>query len=541
MISPACFSSLGMLLRCRKDPVSSFNFQCLLAGSLVVISSIGCSTINQVSTQQGVERQRIHTLGSELVIGSGPINVPARSAAVRRSSQWASLIRPAQLQEVTPPNAESAAKQVSYDNPELPKSRVQLASAEVETRIEPGELTLKRVEEIATANNPAILQSAANLERARYICKQVGLKPNPTIGYFGEEIGNAGAAGLNGGFVSQTFVRGQKLTLNRQVLSHEVQSMIWQVETQRQRVLTDVRLAFVDSLAAQKRIQLAEDFRSIVEKGVSIAEEKLEAGIGTRPDVLQSEIQLNEIELTIERAKFDLAASLQELAALAGVSELDGEPVGQFENQSDIPTLESAYSEIVTNSPQIAAAQEQVERARANLRRQEVQPISNVTAQLGAGADDSTGDAFANIQLSLPVPVHNKNQGNICAAQNEVRAAVENVERLQASIRRDLAIAFRDLEKANTTVRQYQTIILPKAESTVELVETAYQSGESEFLRVLTARRAYFDSALELVTAQQNRAKARINIDGKLLSGGLSNMGNYQVDDDLRGQSLNGQ
>ena len=113
-------------------------------------------------------------------------------------------------------------------------------------------MTLEAIEQLALANNPAIQQASAASARAGGIRTQVGLKPNPTIGYFGEEIGNEGAGGLHGAFVSQTFVRGDKLAWNRQVLGHDVNAMNWQIETQRQRVRTDIRLAFYDALAAQK-------------------------------------------------------------------------------------------------------------------------------------------------------------------------------------------------------------------------------------------------------------------------------------------------
>ena len=47
-------------------------------------------------------------------------------------------------------------------------------------------LTLEAIEQLALANNPAIQQASAASARAGGIRTQVGLKPNPTIGYFGD-------------------------------------------------------------------------------------------------------------------------------------------------------------------------------------------------------------------------------------------------------------------------------------------------------------------------------------------------------------------
>ncbi|MDM4015099.1 TolC family protein [Roseiconus lacunae] len=406
---------------------------------------------------------------------------------------------------------------------------------------EPG-ITLDAIEQLALANNPAIQQANAASARAGGIRTQVGLKPNPTIGYFGEEIGNEGAGGLHGAFVSQTFVRGDKLAWNRQVIGHDVNAMNWQIETQRQRVRTDIRLAFYDALAAQKRLQLAKDFRSVAQEGVTVSEERVDAKVGTRPDVLQSEIQLNEVDLSIQRAKFELSAALNELAALAGVPDL-GTPtlIGELDAAVKSRDAEAEFAQIVAMSPQLAAAQARVDRARANIQRQQVQPIPNVTAQLGAGGDDGTGNAFANVQLSLPVPVHNKNQGNIRAAQAEYCAATQNVQRIRQGIRRDLSQVMREYNIAEATVRQYEQSILPKADETLKLMQQARDAGEFDFLRVLTARRAYFDANLKYVTAMGQLAQANAKIDGLLLTGGLSNVVTYDVGDDLRGQALSGQ
>lgn len=404
-------------------------------------------------------------------------------------------------------------------------------------------LTLDAIEDIAMANNPAIQQAAAASARAGGIRMQVGLKPNPLIGYFGEEIGDEGTAGLQGAFVSQTFVRGDKLAWNQTVINYDVQAMNWQLATTRQRVRTDIRVAFYAALTAQKRLQLAEDFRPIAEEGVRISIQRLEdAKVGTRPDVLQSQIQLNEVDLTIQHAEIERNAALSELAAIAGVSDLGTSTlIGSLPTELSGRNADDEYNRIVGSSPLLAAARARVGRARADLRRQEVQPIPNLQTQLGVGGNDSSGDTFANVQLSLPVPIHNRNQGNVRAAWAEYCAATRNVERLQQSLRRDLARAMRDYNMAAATVRQFEEAVIPKAEETLSLIKQAQDAGEFDFLRVLTARRSLLDARLRYVAALGQLARADAQIDGLLLTDGLSNSVNYDVGDDLRGQTLTNQ
>src|SRR5687767_13725701 len=65
------------------------------------------------------------------------------------------------------------------------------------------QLTLVEVEQLALAYHPAVREAAGQRRAAQGNWIQVGLRPNPEIGYSGEEIGNEGSAGMQGGFVSK--------------------------------------------------------------------------------------------------------------------------------------------------------------------------------------------------------------------------------------------------------------------------------------------------------------------------------------------------
>ena len=403
-------------------------------------------------------------------------------------------------------------------------------------------LTLESLEELAFLNNPSIRQANAAANQAVGIRAQVGLKPNPSVGYIGEEIGNDSAAGLHGAFVSQTFVRGDKLAWNRTVIGHDVQAARWQAEVQRFRVRNDIRIQFYEALGAQKRLEIARQFRDVAEKGVEISEELVRVKEGARPDVLQSEVQLSEVELAIQQAEYEFTAAWNELVAVVGTPELAPTTlIGDLDGPTSERDIEGTYAQLLAESPVLAAACAKVRRARANLQRQRVQPIPNLNAQIGAGYDDGTGDEFANIQLSLPIPVYNKNQGNIRAAHAEYCAATQNVNRLKMQMRRDLARAMRGFQVAQASVHQYETSILPKVGETLELMQMAQEAGEFDFLRVLTSRRAYFDANLKYVVAKTQLAQANAKIDGLLLTGGLDQVVSYDGTDDLRGAALSGQ
>lgn len=116
-------------------------------------------------------------------------------------------------------------------------------------------------------------------------------------------------------------------------------------------------------------------------------------------------------------------------------------------------------------------------KGRANLDRQQAQAIPNLSLLLGAGHDNGTGSGMINTQLSLPVPIHNKNQGNIAAAHAEFCRASQDIRRTENAIQSRFAEARSHFEVSAATVLQYEQEILPRAQETLELTESAYVVG----------------------------------------------------------------
>jgi outer membrane protein, heavy metal efflux system len=402
-------------------------------------------------------------------------------------------------------------------------------------------MTLEQLQQLALENNPAIRQASAAAQKAIGIRQQVGRFPNPEVGYFGSQIGDA-QTDQNGGFINQDFVLGHKLALNERVLNQDVQVQLWEVEAQRYRVLTDIRLRFVEALTAQRRLKLTEEFLMVAQEGVRIAQLRKDAMEGSQPEVLQAEIQMNEVIVSRQRAQFAFDAAWKELTATAGVPDMAPvELIGSLESDVLSREWDAMYQNIVASSPELRAAYSRIERARANLERQRVQPIPNLQVQLHGGTDLATNSSLMNLQVGMPIPIFNRNRGNINAAYSEYVRATQNVRRLELSLKARLAGVAQEFDSAAVTVQRYETQILPKARDTLTLSEQAYAAGEFNFLQVLIARRTFFETNLQYVQALSELAQADATVDGLLLTGGLTSTPDFTGDDGLRGHALSGQ
>jgi len=470
--------------------------------------------------------------------------MPAHALTGSSDHSDASATRPASVDETVP--KAGATEFVSCDS-HLKSKLVSTQSVLVDSSIDGGKpassngFALDTLIGMALSSNPAIAQAETVAAQAVGVHCQVGLKPNPTVGYFGQEIGNDGSGGQHGLFASQTIVRGDKLQWNRCVTSHDVNRLNWEAEAQRRRTETDVRIRFYRALAAQQRLQRARDFRENAATAVDFASQRLNAREGTKPDLLQSQLLVDEIDLSIRQSELEWDAAWAELAATIGEPLLQPTRlIGDFwtEEGSDVLVR---YDEAVAASPLLFAARARIDRARSNLQRQRNQVIPNLNVQMGLGIDDATDDRFANVQLGMPVPIHNHNQGNITAAHAEYAAAIQNLRRLELRLRRDMAAVLRRYQSSAVAITKYEDTMLPRAEESLALIEEAQRAGEIDFLRVLTARQSVFDLQQKLITARGELSQAAAEMKGYLLTDALGTEVAFEGDDGLRGQALSGQ
>lgn len=407
-------------------------------------------------------------------------------------------------------------------------------------------LTLKQLEEIAEESNPALVQLAAVVDKARGVHEQVGLYPNPVVGYSGSEIGSDGSAGQQGGFISQTIVTGDKLALNRNVAGWNIQELSWAYQVRRHRVLNDVRLRYYEVLGAQQRLSVAGELLKVAENGVKLVKQLEKAKQAPRADVLQATIDLNEIQIIGQNAQYEYDAAWKRLLAVLGRPTMPGtELTGSLGGQSANWNWEETYGKLVSESPQLQSLYARVEGARAAIKRQEAQPIPNLLTQFGMSHDFSSGDVLTSVQVGVPLPIYNRNQGNIRLAHAELQRAIRDAERLELQLRDRLAVAFRDLQQAAFQVSLYEKSILKNADESRKLTEESYQIGVVNFLRVLTARRTYFETNLRYINSLIALRKAEVVTCGYVLTGGLTDVPDIASralkGPGIRGQALSGQ
>ena len=286
-------------------------------------------------------------------------------------------------------------------------------------------LRLENLEQMALASNPTVAQVQANLRVAAGLARQAGLYPNPTVGYYGDEIrGGYTGGGKQGGFVSQTIVLGGKLRAARRVAELQASEVETSGQVQRLRILTNVRTLFYQVLAAQRLVDVRQNLAKLSLDVTQTSYQLGNVGQADRPDILQAEVEQQQTNVNLRIAQQSLQASWRMLGAVVGKP---GLPLTRLEGDLDaLPDLnyEEWVATMLRESPEIKLAQQAVERMEASLVQAKKAPIPDlqVTGILAQNFEplETTHKPVGlqgGAQIGIQIPIFNRNQGNIAAAK----------------------------------------------------------------------------------------------------------------------------
>ena len=411
-----------------------------------------------------------------------------------------------------------------------------------------GGFRLEDLERMALANNPTVAQVQANLRVASGVARQAGLYPNPTVGYYGDEIrGGYSGGGKQGGFVSQTIVLGGKLRAARRVAELHASQVETSGQVQRLRILNNVRTSFYQVLAAQRLVEVRQNLVKLAGDATQTSLQLRNIGQADRPDILQAEVEQQQANVSLRVAQQNLQATWRMLVAIVGKPDL---ALTRLDGDLDaIPDLN--YEEWVANtlreSPEVKLAQQAVERAEASLVQARKAPIPDlqVTGILAQNYEplESTRKPTGlqgGAQIGVQLPIFNRNQGNVTAAKGEIESARQDLSRVKLQLQRDLASMFRDYESARLLVQQYKAEMLPRAEQAYRLYQTSYQRMAGAYPQVLISQRTLFQLEAEYVQALENAWQSSVAIRGFGLMDGLSEPINPSLGAGRSGSSATG-
>jgi len=396
-------------------------------------------------------------------------------------------------------------------------------------------LTLEQLERMAAERNPTLAQAAASVRAAEGRGRQAGAFPNPTVGYFGEELAfrALGERSVHGVFVEQTIPLGGKLSKARRVFDREREQAEATAEAQRLRVLNSVRVLYFEALGAQQLVELHADLTELAREAVEITKELYNVGQADRPDQLEIEIEAERAEIELLRAQGDWEQAWRALGAMVNDPSLrPARLAGSLEDGGAALEEEPLLAVLLRDSPELRAARAGVERARAEVSRQKAERVPDLFVNGGVGynrevleSDGRRTGAEGRIEVGVNVPLFNRNRGGIAAAEAELNIAERELERLQLMLRTRMASSFRDYRNARAVAEKYRTRVVPRARQAYEMYLSNFRQMAAAYPQVLIAQRTLFQVEVEYARSLVELRRAATSLRGFLLEGGLDPVG----------------
>ncbi len=401
--------------------------------------------------------------------------------------------------------------------------------------VEEIELTLQAAVQLALQRNPELAAFEKEARALHGLTVQAGLLPNPVIQYLKQDISSRSdtAADPSDSIrISQLFETGGKRSARTRAASLGQESAEQDYAARRLDLIARVANVFLDVLAGQERLKLALAGQGLAQKVVDAAEKRVLAGKAPPIEETRARVALATADIEVEQAQRNLISFRRQLALLWGnQNPVFSHVAGELETFVVIPGLDELEIRLQQN-PLALRSLKNLEQRQALFTLEKARRIPDITVNAGITRyhdDVSKGirvnDTAAMVGISIPLPLFDRNQGNLIAAQQRINRAVDEQAATDLQLKALLTQAYESLIAADAQIGKLRDEILPGAKETFRMASRGYELGRFGFLELLDAQRTLFQNQTLYLQALANYQRL-INEVERLIAGPME-----QVDD----------
>lgn len=335
-------------------------------------------------------------------------------------------------------------------------------------------------------------------QSSRYQVKQARLYPNPGFSYEVENFaGNNNWEGWSHReeryFYSQLFETAGKRQLRTQAASYQYYANLVGYDVSKLIVLNRLSRSFIAVIAAQEFLKVAQDQTEIAKEVLRIATKKVEAGKVSLIQQNKAEVAYSTSMIAIERARVELINAKKRLSLIWAETCPDFEKaVFPFYTISNPISFEQCLADLC-DQPEIVQSLYTQLNAKKIWHLEKAKSIPDVTLQVGYKANYEEKNKGMIAGISFPIPLFDRNQGNIGRAYYDMLKTGDQGRQLYLVLESRLAILHEELVRAYEEANRTKNISLPSATQAFELAQRGYREGKFEYLEVLDAQRTLFE------------------------------------------------
>lgn len=383
-----------------------------------------------------------------------------------------------------------------------------------------GPLTIEHALAVALQRHPDLGSAAALITVAQGNVIQAGLYPNPVVGFIGDQIGSrGGAGGQQGPFVSQEIVTAGKLQASQSAATEALTATQWQAITKRFELEAKVRAAFYEVLTAQREVSENETIVKIASENYDASQKIEKAGRGSQPDVLRARVELESNQNKLIAARKRLEASWPLLTNAMGLPGVAIVPLaGNLESTKPNYQLATLQETVLSSNSELMQWQASIGEADKLVTRARLENVPNVDVKVHPLYDYTESIGQISFEVGMRMPIWNKNQGNIQAAEAELFRRNNELHAAKLKLNDRVILAHQRFVTARDQSLKFENDLLPQAKEALRLTKAAFESGDAkyDYTALLDAQRTLAQARLSYVQTLGELWRAVAEIEGLL-------------------------
>lgn len=363
----------------------------------------------------------------------------------------------------------------------------------------------------AFANNPELAAARWEIDIAQGARQQAGLIPNPVLSVDAEDTRRDSR--ITSVKLSQALELGGKRGARIDVASRGQELAALELERRRNQLRADVLDAYYTALRAQERTQLAGRSLALAERGVAVAQGRVNAGKASPVEATRAQVQLAEVRLELNRGQMEQDNAYRRLAMVTGAATSDF--AGVQEQPLALAAL-PAPAQLLGRLPEtteLRLAEQEVVQREASLGLEKAQRIPDLDVSVGSQYDASARERVNLVGLSMPLPLFNRNQGNVLSAARRADQARDLRNATELRLRTETRQALEQWNTARGEVQSFNQTILPAAQRAVDSATQGFEMGKFSFLDVLDAQRTLIGARTQYLAALAQTTDAWVRIE----------------------------
>jgi outer membrane protein, heavy metal efflux system len=362
-------------------------------------------------------------------------------------------------------------------------------------------ITLDDAINLALVNNPGLRATRTEVQQNQAQEITANLRPNPTLNFDSQfipifEPGNFSDNTLSNiqqfdiG-VGYLFERGRKRHYRLEAARDQTTVTASQVADAERTLTFNVAQQFVGALLANSNLQLAEEDLKSFQRTVDISEQRYRAGDISQGDYLKITLQLLQFQTDVSSARVARVQALNSLRQLLGYASVphNFDVAGDLEYQPLKGSLDNLQVRALKERPDLRAAEQGVTAAQSQINLAKANGKQDVNAEILYS--HVSGLSSSSLFFSIPLPVFNRNQGEIARTRFAATQAQLNARSAEDQVMTDVENAYQGSMTNQEVVQLYLSGYLKQAQDSRDISAYAYTAGAATLLDFLDAERSY--------------------------------------------------